>query len=150
MSIFGRSKADYSVVSGGFWPKSNSFKHVLDSRKNVKYSIKNEGARVANNISSIIRLGIFRDTQWQITPRSRIRSDRILNSFEALCLSSLPARKKEIRSKMKPLEWPQHFPHYSPMGAICCHGNQSSDPIWPKPNATFPPNPIDVSDKIWL
>ena len=24
------------------------------------------------------------------------------------------------------------FPHYNPMGAICCHGNQSSDPIWPK------------------
>ena len=21
------------------------------------------------------------------------------------------------------------FPHYNPMGAICCHGNQSSDPI---------------------
>ena len=24
------------------------------------------------------------------------------------------------------------FPHYNPMGAFCCHGNQSSDPIWPK------------------
>ena len=24
------------------------------------------------------------------------------------------------------------FFHYNPMGAICCHGNQSSDPIWPK------------------
>ena len=24
------------------------------------------------------------------------------------------------------------FPHYNPMGAICCHGNQSSDPIRPK------------------
>ena len=24
------------------------------------------------------------------------------------------------------------FPHYNPMGAICCHGDQSSDPIWPK------------------
>ena len=23
-------------------------------------------------------------------------------------------------------------PLYNPMGAICCHGNQSSDPIWPK------------------
>ena len=26
-------------------------------------------------------------------------------------------------------EWSQEFPHYNPMGAICCHGNQSSDPI---------------------
>ena len=24
------------------------------------------------------------------------------------------------------------FPHYIPMGAICCHGNQSSDPTWSK------------------
>ena len=23
------------------------------------------------------------------------------------------------------------FPHYNPMGAIRCHGHQSSDPIWP-------------------
>ena len=34
--------------------------------------------------------------------------------------------------KMKALEWTQHFPHYNPMGAIRCHGHQSSDPIWPK------------------
>ena len=44
----------------------------------------------------------------------------------------LPARIKDIRSKMKALEWSQDFPHYNPMGAICCHGNQSSNPIWPK------------------
>ena len=24
------------------------------------------------------------------------------------------------------------FPHYNPMGAIRCHGHQSSDPIWSK------------------
>ena len=24
------------------------------------------------------------------------------------------------------------FPHYNPMGAIRCHGNQSSNPILPK------------------
>ena len=33
---------------------------------------------------------------------------------------------------MKGLEWSQDFPHYNPMGAICCHGNQSSDRILPK------------------
>ena len=26
-------------------------------------------------------------------------------------------------------EWSQDFPHYIPMGAICCHGNLNSDPI---------------------
>ena len=40
---------------------------------------------------------------------------------------SLPASMKKIRSKMKALEWTQHFPHYNPMGAIRCHGHQSSD-----------------------
>ena len=39
---------------------------------------------------------------------------------------------KKIRSKMKALEWSQNFTHYNPMGAICYHGNQISDPIWPK------------------
>ena len=24
------------------------------------------------------------------------------------------------------------FSHYNSMGAICCHGNQSSDQTWPK------------------
>ena len=24
------------------------------------------------------------------------------------------------------------FPHYNPLGAICCNGNQSSDPTLPK------------------
>ena len=27
--------------------------------------------------------------------------------------------------KMK-IEWSQYFPHYNPMGVICCHKNQSS------------------------
>ena len=26
----------------------------------------------------------------------------------------------------------KHFPHCTSMGTICCHGNQSSDPTWPK------------------
>ena len=62
---------------------------------------------------------------------------------------SLPASMKKIRSKMKALEWTQHFPHYKPMGAICCHGNQFPILPGPKPNAINPP-PNDASDKIWL
>ena len=41
-------------------------------------------------------------------------------------------KNKEEQIKMKELEWSQDFPHYNPMGAICCHGNQISDPILPK------------------
>ena len=77
-------------------------------------------------------MGIFPDAQGQLTPQSLVRSGRISNSSEILWMFSLPASMKKIRSKMKALEWTQHFPHYNPMGAIYCHGNQSSNPTWSK------------------
>ena len=77
-------------------------------------------------------MGIFPDTQGQLTPESLVRSSRILNSSEMLWMSSLPANIKKNRSKIEALECSQQFPHYKPMGAIRCHGHQSSDPIWPK------------------
>ena len=72
-------------------------------------------------------MGIFPDAQGQLTPQSLVRSGRISNSSEMLWMFL-----KKIRSKMKALEWTPHFPYYNPMAAIRCHGNQSSDPIWPK------------------
>ena len=75
---------------------------------------------------------IFQDAQGQLTPQSLVESGPNSTLSEILWLSSLPASMKKIRSKMKALEWTQHFPHYNPMGAIRCHGHQSSDPIWPK------------------
>ena len=77
-------------------------------------------------------MGIFPDAQGQITHKSLGKSCQISNPFEILWLSSLPARIKKNKSKIEELEWSQDFPHYNPMGAICCHGNQSSDPILPK------------------
>ena len=77
-------------------------------------------------------IGIFQDAQGQLTPQSLVESGPNSNLSEILWLSSLPASMKKIRSKMKALEWTQHFPHYNPMGAIRCHGHQISDPIWPK------------------
>ena len=41
-------------------------------------------------------------------------------------MSSLPASMKKIRSKMKVLEWTQHFPHYNSMVAM-----ETSGRIWP-------------------
>ena len=77
-------------------------------------------------------MGIFPDAQRQLTPQSLIKSGPNSNLIEILWLSSLPASMKKIRSKMKALEWSQAFSHYNSMGAICCHGNRSSNPIWPK------------------
>ena len=77
-------------------------------------------------------MGIFPDAQGQLTPQSLVESGPNSNLSEILWLSSLPARMKKIRSKMKALACSQHFPHYNPMGAIRYHGHQSSDPIWSK------------------
>ena len=63
-------------------------------------------------------MGIFPDAQGQLTPQSLVRSGRISNSFEILWMSSLPASMKKIRSKMKALEWTQHFPQYNSMVAM--------------------------------
>ena len=81
---------------------------------------------------------IFPDAQGQLTHKSMVGSCRISKPFELLWLSLFPARIKKKQSKMNELEWSQDFPQYNPMGAICCHGNQSSDPISLKPNAVNP------------
>ena len=77
-------------------------------------------------------MGIFQDAQGQLTPQSLVESGPNSNLSEILWLCSLPISIKKLRSKMKALACSQHFPHYNPMGAIRCHGHQSSDLIWSK------------------
>ena len=48
---------------------------------------------------------------------------------------------------MKELEWSQGFSHYNPMVAICCHGNKSSYPIWPKTLCSQSPTPMMLQMK---
>ena len=76
-------------------------------------------------------MGVFPDAQEQLIPQSLVQSGQISNSSEMLWMFLLPASMKKIPSKMKVLECSQDFPHYNPMGAIGCHGNQKSNPIWP-------------------
>ena len=92
-------------------------------------------------------MGIFPDAQGQLTPQSLVESGPNSNLSEILCLSSLPESIKKIGSKMKALEWSQAFSHYNSMGAICCHGNQSSNPIWPKTYCSFSPTPVMLQIK---
>ena len=105
---------------------------VLVTCKNEEDPMKNKGTRVATTFSHYKSMGFFPDAQGQLTPQSEVEPGRNSNSSEMLWLSLLPARIKKMQSKMKLLEWTQHVPHYNSMGAICCHGNQSSDPTWPK------------------
>ena len=83
-------------------------------------------------------MGIFPDTQGQLTLQSFVESGPNSNLFEILWLSSLPASMKKIRSKMKALTCSQHFPHYNPMGAIAMDIRVLIR-SGPKPNAFFPP-----------
>ena len=103
-----------------------AFMHVLDTCKNEEDIIKNEAARLFTRFSHYKSMGIFPDAQGQLTPQSLVRSGRISNSSEILWMSSLPASMKKIRSKMKALEWTQHFPHYNSMVAM-----ETSGRIWP-------------------
>ena len=129
-------------TSGRIWSNFKLIQaliHVLITCKYEKNLIKDSGENVMTSFSHYKSMGIFPDAQGQLTPQSLVRSGRISNSSEMLWMFSLPASMKNIRSKMKALKWTQHFPNYNPMGAIRFYGHQSSNPIWPKPNAAFPP-----------
>ena len=87
----------------------------------------------------IISLWEFFRPQGQLTALSVVRSGRNSNSSEILCMSSLPASIKRIGSKTIEKRGTHHFPHYKSMGAFCCHGNQSFDPIWRKTLCSLSP-----------
>ena len=78
---------------------------VLVTCNNEEDLIKTKGLEYIN----------FSDAQWQITLESDVVSSRNLNSSKLSCMSSLPARMKMFESKLKELEWSQHFSHYKAM-----------------------------------
>ena len=88
--------------------------------------LKMKALDCSQDFSHFKSMGIFPDAQGQLTPQSLVRSGRISNLSEILWMSSLPASMKKIRSKMKALEWTQHFPHYNSMVAM-----ETSGRIWP-------------------
>ena len=117
------------VVSSQNWNSSKlSCMSSLPARMKMIHT-KMKDLECSQDFSHYKSMGIFPDAQGQLTPQSLVESGPNSNLSEILWLSSLPASMKKIRSKMKVLACSQHFPHYNPMGAICCHGHQSSDPI---------------------
>ena len=128
----GQVTLELVVVSGR---NLNSFKFSCMSSLPARMRMidsKMKELECSQYVSHYKSMGIFPDAQGQLTPQSLVRSSQISNLSETLWMFSLPVSMKKIRSKMKALECSQHFPHYNPMGAIRCHGHQSSDPIWPK------------------
>ena len=57
-------------------------------------------------------------------------------------MSSLPASIKRIGLKATEKRWRHHFPHYKSVGAFCCHGHQSYDPICLKTLCSLSPTPV--------
>ena len=54
----------------------------------------------------------FSDMQGQLTLELVVVSGRNSNSSNLSCMSSLPARMRLIKSKLKELECSQYFSHY--------------------------------------
>ena len=111
--FFRRSRAANSEVKGGIPPKFEliqAFIVVLVTCKNEKDPIKNKGSRVLTRFFPLYDYGIFfSNTQGQLNPQSEVESCRMSNSSKILWLSSIPARMKKIRSKMKMLECLQDY-----------------------------------------
>ena len=108
-----RSRAAYSAVHGPIW---SNFELVQDCMvilltcKNEEDPIKNRGARVFTTLYIT-----FSDVQGQITLVFVVVSGRNSNPSKLSCMSSLPARMRLIKSKMKELECSQSFSHYKSM-----------------------------------
>ena len=116
-------------------------------------SIKNKRASMETPFFHYKSMGIFLDAQGQLTSQSVVRSGRNSNSSKILCMSSLPASIKRIGSKTIEKRWRHRFPHHKSMGAFCCHGNQSFDPICPKTLCSLSPTPVMLHvkfDQDWL
>ena len=91
-----RSRADYSKVGGGIWPKFEliqDFMHVLVGPARIKMiQSKMKELEWSQHFSHFKSMGIFPDPQGKLTPQSVVRSGQISKSFETLWLSSLPAK----------------------------------------------------------
>ena len=108
-----RPRAANSAVHGPIWSISKLVQDlmvILLTCKNEEDPIKNRGARVFTTLYIN-----FSDVQGQITLVLVVVSGRNLNSFKLSCISSLPARMRLIKSKMKEIECSEDFSHYKSM-----------------------------------
>ena len=93
----------------------------------------------SQDYSHYTSMWIFPDAQGKLTPQSLVRSGRISNSSEMLWMFSLPASMKKIRTKMKALEFSQHFPIIYLWELSVAVDTRVLIRSGPKPNTSFPP-----------
>ena len=74
-----------------------------------KIKLKMKVLDCSQDFSHYKSVGIFPEARGQLTLQSTVRSGQISNPSKTLLLSSLPAKKKKIRSKIEALECSQHY-----------------------------------------
>ena len=118
------------VVSGR---NSNSSKLSCMSSLHARMRLiksKMKQLKCSQDFSNYRSMGIFPDPQGQLTPQSLVRSGRILNPFEMLWMSSLPASMKKTRSKIGALECSQDYT--SMFRCVKADNSGVGGGIWPK------------------
>ena len=81
----------------------------LISARMKRFQSKMKELEWSHNFFHCKSMGIFSDSQGQLTSQSMVESGQISKSFETLWLSLLHAKINKIRSKMKALECSQHY-----------------------------------------
>ena len=105
----GQIALESAVVSGRNWKSSKlSCMSLLPTRMKLIHT-KMKELEWSQDFSHYKSVGIFQEAQGHPTPQSLVESGPNSNLSEILWLSSLPASMKKIRSKMKALEWSQHY-----------------------------------------
>ena len=115
-------------------PKSNSSKLlmlVLVTSNFDDDSIKNEWASMETPFSHYKYMGNFLD----LKAANSVVSGPIWPKFELVrdfmhVLVTCEYKKDQIKNNWE--KWRHHFPHFKSMGAFCCRGNQTFDPICPQ------------------
>ena len=106
--------------------------HVLVTRKNEDDRFKNERLECSQDFSYYKSMGIFSRRSMAaysavlgpIWPNFELVRD-VMNVLVTCKYEEDPIKNEGARVVTT-------FSHYIPMGAIGCHGHQSSDPIWSK------------------
>ena len=75
--------------------------------------------------------GIFLDVQGQLTPQSFVGSGP--NIIQDIMVVLVICKNEEDPIKNEDARAGTRYFLYNHMEPICCHGNKSSGPIWPKP-----------------
>ena len=85
----------------------------------------------------------FRDIQVRKCGRRQRTDDGPLVYYKLTLWAFGSGELKTTKKK-----WRHHFPNYKSMGAFCCHGNQSFDPICPLTLCSLSPTPSRLAN--WL